>query len=159
MTAKKPQTDNLLRCMTRLTAGLDQLKLILEQEHQSLTDKSIEQLPDIATRKSGLAEQLNLEHAELNLLATELSTFEFMNPDFIAWAANESEQLEQACQKIKGLTDAIEQANIVNGQLLNRQVNRNRLLMRLLSGNPEENTYSDTGKQGAGLTNSTIGSA
>jgi len=164
MTANNTQADKVLSFLNGLTNNLTALLNALSDEQQLLIKNDSEKLIEVAQLKSSLVETIDTEfHKFQSYILNQLSLNDSKDA-LIKWINDGnltiSPELLKQHKQLAQLGSEVEKLNIANGKLLNRQSNRNRFLMKLLSGIANDSeTYDTAGKEDNGRSHSKIGIA
>lgn len=164
MTADKIQAEKIVTFFSELTDQLSVLNLLLKDEQSALLSKDTELLIKFAEKKSVLVDSMESNHQRMQCYIRKQLMLGEHPEEFVQWMRSQdsetSTKLIDQFNDLKSKTELVENANIVNGKFLNRQANKNRFLMKLLSGITEDSeTYDLDGKKGQGYSSGKIGMA
>ena len=143
---RKKLLDHNERCL--------ELSKILTQEQESIIQNNAEDLLAVLETKQSLIGKIEEAQLKINKiieveLKLELSTKSILR--FFKQYNEVNEQVSAELQKLWGVfieqSQVIEQKNLVNGHLLNKQNAKNQLLISLLRGQkPSTSLYGENGK-------------
>jgi len=164
MTATNIQAVKVLDFLNVLTENLNALLTALLDEQRLLIHNESGKIIDIAKLKASLVENIETSFQEFQSYIEVQLGLADSKDSLVQWIKDsnlaESSRLFQLHSQLIQIGSEVEKTNIANGKLLNRQSNRNRFLMKLLSGIANDSeTYDTAGKEDSGRSQSKIGIA
>ena len=139
------QPDHLDQLLLEQQRLLEQVGQILQSELDALLGGSIDQLPDLAARKTNLCAEIDrLEQARIGLLGTSAAAFAQ------ARQAGPGDGTERA-RKIRALTQAVAQANQRNGLVVSALLRNTQGALDILRGMPHPGSATVYGPYGQAL--------
>jgi len=141
-------TDKLKQLLKKDIVDLEQLKLLLNSEKETLKTRNSSKIETIAQHKSQKVKQLELR-AKLKAKLIASSGLE-IKPGEVETTLNSlsDDELLSLWHQSRKMLQECKDSNLVNGNILNHSLQRTNKLMMIIRGqNKSQNLYGQEGKE------------
>jgi len=150
----KDYLESLSKKLLNHNESCNELSIILTKEQDSIIQNDAEGLLGLLEKKQKLITKLEDVQLKINVIIKESLGLELNSKSVIRFLEKSKTTDEKLSVIVQGLwavfieqTQEIEQKNLVNGHLLNKQNAKNQLLISLLRGQkPSASLYGENGK-------------